>query len=176
MVKVLRIFTYMVFFILALIYFIPKSSVYYYVEKELELYNIILSQEEIVQNNFSLDINNAQVTYQKIDSAEIENIDVKIFLVYNSIDLVNVKLSSMASAFIPTKIDILNLKYSVINPLHIEVEASGEFGDVKGEIDVVDRNLSMILSPSELMLKKYKNSLKLFKKNEQGEYEYDKTF
>ncbi len=176
MVKVLRIFTYMVFFILALIYFIPKSSVYYYVEKELELHNIILSQEEIVQNNFSLDINNAQVTYQKIDSAEIENIDVKIFLVYNSIDLVNVKLSSMASTFIPTKIDRLHLKYSVINPLHIEVEASGEFGDVKGEIDVVDRNLSMILSPSELMLKKYKNSLKLFKKNEQGEYEYDKTF
>ena len=176
MVKVLKLLAYMLFFVLALVYFIPKDSVYYYAENQLKLHKIILSQEEIVENKFSLDINNAELLYSEIESAQVENINLKFFLVYNSINVENITLSEMANSFVPTQIQTLHVEYTIFNPLSVRLNAVGDFGEIDASFNILDTNATAILIPSKIMLQKYKKSLRYFKKNENGEYQYDKTF
>ncbi len=176
MVKILKFLAYVTFFLLALIYFIPKSSVYYYVEQELALKKVIVSQEKIVENSFSLDIKDATLFYDEIQSAKIQNVNTKLFLVYNSVEAQNIVLSDMVSSFIPVNIDTLTIKHTFFNPLKLELNAKGKFGEMSGEVNILDKNISIILIPSKIMLLKHKNSLAKFKKNEKGEYQYDKTF
>jgi len=176
MVKLSKLLAYIFFFILALIYFMPKESVYYYLEKELLLNKVVLSDEEIEDSGFSLQLNNSKVSYDSIESADVENINIKIFLVYNSLSVSNVKLLDVASSFVPLHIDNINIKYTIFNPLNIVAESNGEFGQANAEVNILDRNMSVVLKPSQLMLKKYRATLRNLKKNEAGEYRYEKTF
>jgi len=176
MVKLLKLLAYVIFFIAALIYFIPKESVYYYLEKELLQEKIILSGEEIIDSGYSLQLNNAKVSYDSIESANVEDINIKIFLVYNSLSVSNVKLLDIASSFVPVKIDTINIKYTIFNPLNVVAESNGEFGQANAEVNILDRTISIVLKPSKLMLKKYKATLRSLKKNKAGEYKYEKTF
>jgi len=176
MVKLSKLLAYVMFFILALIYFMPKESVYYYLEKELQKQKIILSDEEIIDNGFSLQLNNTKLSYDSIESANVENINIKIFLVYNSLSVSNVRLLDVASSFVPLHVDTINIKYTIFNPLNIVAESNGEFGQASAEVNILDRNISMVLKPSLLMLKKYRATLRNLKKNKAGEYKYEKTF
>ena len=176
MVKILKLLAYIFFFILALIYFMPKESVYYYLEKELLLNKVVLSGEEIEDSGFSLQLNNSKVSYDSIESADVENINIKIFLVYNSLSVSNVRLLDVASSFVPLHVDTINIKYTIFNPLNIVAESNGEFGQASAEVNILDRNISMVLKPSPLMLKKYSATLRNLKKNKAGEYKYEKTF
>jgi len=176
MVKLLKLLAYIIFFVLALIFFIPKASVYYAVEKKLLQEKVILSAEEIVDSGFSLQLNHSKVSYKSIQSANIESINVKMFLFYNSLSVNNIELTSMASSFVPLHIDKLDVTYTVFNPLNIIANASGEFGEAIAEVNILDRNVSILLIPSQQMLKQYKGTLRSLKKNQNGEYEYDKTF
>ena len=78
MVKILKPFLYMVFFIIALIFFIPKISTYYYVEHELKKHKVILSGEEAIDNGLSLELHHVNVSYDAIQSAKVENININI--------------------------------------------------------------------------------------------------
>ncbi len=176
MVKILKIFAYSLFFILALIYFVPKVNLYHYIETKLQSQKVIFSNEEIKDNSFSLSINNIEVSYESIQSANIQSIEIHMFLLYNSISLKNIELSSVISSFIPLHIDSVEVKYSIFNPMNLVINASGEFGEAKGKFSILDRNLTMQIEPSELMLKGYKSTLNNLSKNETGEYSYDKTF
>ena len=176
MVKLSKLLAYIFFFILALIYFMPKESVYYYLEKELQKQKVILSDEEIIDSGFSLQLNNTKLSYASIESANVENINIKMFLVYNSLSVSNVKLLDVASSFVPLQIDAISIKYTILNPLNIVAESNGEFGQANAKVNILDRNISIVLKPSQLMLKKYRATLRNLKKNKAGEYKYEKTF
>jgi len=66
MVKLLKFFAYMLFFVLALIYFLPKAALYFYAEQELQKKRLILSKEEVVDSGFSLKVKHAEVTFDSI--------------------------------------------------------------------------------------------------------------
>lgn len=176
MVKIVKIFGYIVFFVLSLIYFIPKLSVYYFVEKELKKQEIILSKEELLENIFSLELNHPEFSYKGIESAKAQSINMNFFLVYNVISAKNIEFSDIASSFIPLKVDNAQVQYTIFDPLNISLKASGEFGELDSNINVLDKNVTMKLIPSELMLESYKRTLKKLNKNENGEYTYAKTF
>ena len=176
MVKILKLLGYTLFFILALIYFMPKQSIYYFAEKKLAENKIILSHESVVDSGFSLKLSNANISYNAIESATVKNIDIKMLIFYNSLSVENIELSSMASSFVPLHIRTLNVQYTFFNPLNIVAKVSGEFGEANAKLNILDKNITILLTPSELMLNKYKNTLQNLKKNQSGEYEYVKTF
>ena len=177
MVNKLTIFlAYSLFFILALMYFTPKVSIYYLLEKELKERDVVISDEELQDRGFNLIIEHANVSFKSIESASIGETSVKIFALYNSINIKNIVLSSTAKSFIPLKIDSAQVRYSIFNPLNVKAYAVGEFGEMEAEISIVDRNLHVDLKPSKNMLKNYRSTLKNLKKTENGEFVYDKTF
>jgi hypothetical protein len=97
-------------------------------------------------------------------------------LAYNSVKLTNIKLSSLVESYLPSKIDSLNITYTIFNPLYITADGVGEFGEASAEVNLLDRNASVVLKPSKVMFTKYKKSLRMFKKSKNGEYVYAKTF
>jgi len=87
MVKVQKYFAYFIFFILALIYFMPKTNIYYFIEKELKNHEIIISNEELQESSFNLHITGGTLSVKSVESANIAQADMKIYGFYNSVEL-----------------------------------------------------------------------------------------
>jgi hypothetical protein len=101
---------------------------------------------------------------------------MKMFLIYNSISAKNIKPSNMAVSFLPLHIKSVDISYTIFNPLVIGLYANGEFGEAEGEINILDRNISMVVTPSEVIETKHQDTLANMKKNDNGSYSYDKSF
>jgi hypothetical protein len=175
MVKVGRFFAYFFFFILALVYFTPKVNAYYFLEQELKSYSVVISDEKVKDSGFSLNITDATVSVKSVDGAKVSSADVKIFVFYNSINVKDITLSSIANSFMPLQIQSLSAKYSVFNPLNVVAVCIGDFGEASANINIIDRVVNVKIKPSQSMLKEYKNTLKNLKKSESGEYIYEKN-
>lgn len=173
--KLSKIFAYSMFFILALMYFVPKLSIYYLVEQEIQKYGIVIDNEEVIDNGFSLSIQNAEINVKSINSASIKNVNIKIFGVYNNVLLQNIKLSSVAASMVPTDIEEVEITHSLFNPLHISAVANGGFGELEVDFDLLDMTLHLELLASKKMLSSYRGILRNLKKNKEGVYIYDKT-
>lgn len=176
MVKVKSFTLYLILFIFALMYFFPKISMYYFLEKELKRYDFIISDEELVDCGYTLRINGARLSVKSVEVANISQSDVKIYGVYNSVRLQDIVLSSAASAFVPLNINNADISYTIFNPLNIKAHAVGEFGSADAKINIADRAVEIKLIPSKKMLDEYKSTLANLKKSENGEYVYDKNF
>jgi len=174
--KMAKFFVYMSFFLFVLVAFSPKSSVYYFAEQELKKFGVVISDEKLDERLSSLNIQNLDISAKEIETALIQEADITLLLVYNSVNLTNIKLSSLVESYLPSKIDSLNITYTLFNPLYITADGVGEFGEVSAEVSIVDRNASVVLKPSKKMFTEYQKSLRMFKKSEDGEYVYAKTF
>jgi len=176
MVKIARFIAYTFFFIMALMYFFPKVSVYYFLEQQLKPYGIIISSEEIEDSGFGLSVTHATISAKSIESANIANIDTKVFGFYNSLNMSDISLSTAAASFVPLHVESASLKYTIFNPLNVVAHAYGEFGEADVSINILERSLHVDLIPSKMMLKDYRNTLRNLKKSDNGEFVYDKNF
>ena len=176
MVKVFKLFGLMIFFILSLIFFMPKVNLYYKLEQVLQQQNIIISNEKLNDNGFNLEIKDATVFFDSLESAKIEHLDISTLILYQSLNIQNIKLSGIASSFIPISIENISIKHMIINPLNITISANGEFGTLNGSLHIIDKNLHITLKLSKQMLKRYKKTLKYLEKNKNGDYNYDTIF
>ncbi len=172
----LKYISYTLFFILALIYFTPKIAVYYLLENKLSPYGIVISDEKLQENGLYLDIKDAVVFTKEIETAKIQEMKIKIFGFYNSINLTNIKLSSALSSLTPTNISNLYISYSIFNPLNIKAQANGEFGKVEAKFNLTNLHLHLDLEASSIMKKDFKSTLRDLKRLDTGVYSYDKTF
>ncbi len=174
--KLSKILAYMLFFIFMLMVFIPKTSLYYLVEEKMKNFDIVISGEKLIEHIFWLEIQDLELSTKAIESASIKEVNIKIFFFYNTLHFSNIQLSSLVEVYLPSKVEELEVRYTIFNPLSIQIEGSGEFGEVDASFDILDRNLSVRLHPSNMMLKRYKKSMKMFKKSQEGAYVYAKSF
>lgn len=167
----LNIFVFMLF----MFYLLPKENLYYLLEQNLKKESVVLSNEKFYDRGLQLEVSDATLFYKGIESADIGKIRFDFFLLYNVVVLKEIKLSTIAEAFMPINVKRIELKYTIFNPFRISGKAIGEFGEADIFLHLLEKKIKVILSPSEIMLKKYKNSLKQFKKSEDGEYIYEQN-
>lgn len=175
MVKIGRFLAYSLFFILTLMYLMPKDSIYYFFEEQIKPYSIMINNETVTQSGLALNLTDAVIYIKSINSAHIESIEVNLFALYNTVDIKNIKLSSAAAAFIPLNIQEVHIQHSILNPLAITLEGEGDIGAFHASFNLLERVLYLNLKPSEKMLKEYQSTLKNLKKSDNGEYIYEKT-
>lgn len=175
MKKIAKFFAYTLFFIFALIAFIPKASVYYLAEENLKKFDVVISKESLVESLFSLDVENLDISAKGVESAYIKSVRFTFLGLYNGVTFKQIKLSSIVEAYLPSKIKLVNIEYSLLHPLSVEIGSLGEFGSLNARFDLVELKLNATLKPSKLMLKKYRSSLRFFKKSQEGEYVYAKA-
>lgn len=163
------------FFILSVIYLLPKINMYYALEEEILKYKVLNSKEALDDTGLSLEISNIEMSYDSIEVASIEDTKISIFGVYNIITSKNIQLTGLAASFVPINVYEVQIKYSIFNPLYLSATAHGDFGEAKAQVHLLENVLSIEVSPSQLMLEKNRVSLENFTKNDEGVYIYEKT-
>lgn len=174
--KMVKFFGYLAFFILALMYFTPKESIYYLAEDELKKLGVVVSGESIKDKGLTLQIKNASVSVQSIESAKIETFDITLLFLFNSVHVENITLSSMAANFLPVHIQDVSISYNIFDPLQINAKAVGEFGEAKAKVSLLDRKATLNLEASKKMQRSYRQTLNMLKRNKQGGYVYEQSF
>jgi hypothetical protein len=176
MKRVALFILYALLFFGALLFFTPKENLYYFAEEQLKPLGIIIAYEEFIDHGFSLEIRHAQLFIQKIKSAEIGSATFTVFGLDNTVVVSNVLLDKTIEQLFPPLIQRIDLHQSVISPLRIHAEATGDFGRAEASVDLLKRSVNVLLKPSRLMLTHYKNTLGNLQKTEEGDYRYEYKF
>jgi len=153
----------------------PKTSLYYFIEEQLKAYSIVMDKETIEDDVLGFNISNGVLYVDSILGADIEDIEMDLFGLYNTVEIENIRLSSVTASFIPSHIRHVKISYSLFNPVNIVMDAEGEFGDLSATFNVREALFHLNLRPSQAMLKGYKNTLKNLEKSEDGGYVYAKN-
>lgn len=159
---VIKIFIYSILTLFLFLYFMPKKEIYYALEKELEKSEIVLNEESIEENIFSLNLKNIVVYAKGIKVANIENIDVSTTLFSSKITIKNASLDETLP--INESIKIANIKHSIFSLTSLNIEANGSFGKANGILE--NRVLRVDFNDS----KKVVNLKKQLKKDDKGWY------
>ena len=113
-------------------YFSPKANIYFALEHELKKRDVIISNESVIDNGFSLELQNAELFFKSVKSADVETLNVKIFGIYNSLSMSGIKLSPTASSFVPLNVESVVISYTIFNPLNVSIYQVGEAGEAEG--------------------------------------------
>ena len=174
--KFVKILFFAIFFFGSLLYFLPKKNLYYYGEQELKRYHGVIGNEYVTQHPFSLQIEHGDIFVEGIRVAKVMDTSIGVYLLYNSLQAKQIRLSGMAKNFIPTKIDSLEITYTLWDPLRVKLASTGEFGTSWGYFDIRKQKLVLELNASKKMQTQYFKILSKMKKRKDGGYRYEQSF
>lgn len=172
---ILKSIIYILFFVFVLLIFLPKEQFYYLLENKISSMNLIVSNEIVNEKSFGLKIKDANLYYDGINFSLIDNVNITTLILYNNINIENIRVAKSFNKFLPSKIDSLNLNYSLINLNKVSILSKGDFGEFEGDILIFERKIVGELKPSNIMMTKYRNLLNRFKKVD-GKYIYEFKF
>jgi len=173
MVKFSKFLLYVLFFLVALYYFFPKTNVYYLVEQKLSKQHLVISNEKIADRGFTFELSSADIFYNAIKVAKVDKISLITLGVYNQIDFKNIKLEALIDTMVPSKIEEVELYYTAFSLWEIKGDAKGDFGKAVIVYNMKTDKVSIELFPSKLMLTKFARTLQMMKKTEEGTYRYE---
>jgi len=154
----------------------PKESVYYFAEKELQKEGVVIAHEVVKDTGLSLKLSHLDIYVQSIESASVKELDISLFGLYNEATAKEIELSSALSSMLPTKIKKVTVRYTVLHPLEVKLNAAGAFGVLHATANLKERKVRAVLEPATIMKRNYRQALRNFKKQANGEYEYVQSF
>jgi len=152
--------------------FAPKQELYYLFEKSLKKQNIIISDETIVNEWFGLKVLNADVYANGIKVAKIDELNFNFFFIYSNLDINGIHIDESLHNMAPKVINSLNATYSIINPIEIKLDGEGSFGELNGNIALLQRKVE-ILFP---IVKELKTVKKFLKKDKTKGWYYETNY
>ena len=151
--------------------FAPKRELYYLLEAYLLRQDIIIDNEEIESGLFTLKLRHPELYIKGIKVANIKEVSLLTLLFYSTISAREIKTDASFQNWVPEKIDVVSLRYQVLNPMNITLKARGSFGMLDGYLSIKNRVLHLDLTEEKSI-----GSLKsLLKKGEKGWY-YETSF
>ena len=172
--KLFKYLFYLFAFIYLLLFFLPKSELYYKSEELLSKKEIYINDEIVKEKPFGLNIKGAKVIYESLLVGGIKEIDADIFLFYNSLELKGVNLRVGALKFIPKNAKEIKITYSIKDVKRVYFSAISDIGEIKGSFNLFKQKISVFLKRKKGA--RYNEILRYFKKDKKGEYRYEKTF
>jgi hypothetical protein len=130
-----------ILFFILLVGGLPKKNIYYFIEHKLIDKNIQLVNEKIDDKLFSFSLSSMDILYNQINVAKVENILISPYLFSNTIEIKKIHINEILKNTMPSKIENIKIVYSLLNPLNVELSASGDFGIIEGTIGIFTRLL-----------------------------------
>ncbi len=137
------------FFIIGLILFMPKSNLLYTLEKYLQQEHIQISSKETKDRWIDLLLKEVHIGYDGIDSLKVDQISIKPWIFYNSIDMGNLKPSASVADIVRTSAKEIHITHSILHYNVANIVGEGRFGTLEGEINLTDRKIHLLLHPSK---------------------------
>lgn len=169
-----------VLFLLVLIamvvFFLPKTQLYYKVESILSDKNVIISEETPKDRGLIFSLEGGRLYYDDLEVAQLNEITLFPLVFFNRLSVAPFAFSKEMQSFMPGMVTGMYVQYSIIDPLHIIYRAEGDFGILAGSVAFLDRNISMSLTPSDKLLQSRPPWLRRLKKDEGGVYRYESAY
>ena len=168
--KIIRAIIYTLVFIIILIFLLPKELFYNLFEKELQRYNIVISNETR-KEKLDFVISDAYIYYEGIQSLHIDRLVFKSLIFYTKVNIENIYFEDRLKNFIPEGIEKISFTYNILTLNRVYIEANGKFGEIKGELKLFDKMINIELYPSNSI--KESDLIKYFRyENDRYKYEY----
>ena len=174
--KTRKIIGYGLLALITILYFIPKTNLYYQLEHTLQPHGVIIHNEHVDDKWFWLEVTNAQLYVQKIESLYVKKTRIILFGAYNRVDFESILLASTLGQFVPKKIEAATLRYALYNPFNVNGTILGEFGHAEIKVNLYDGVLTAKIEASELMKSKFSATLGNFTRDKKGVYHYEYRF
>lgn len=172
--KILKIAVYTLTALFLFVAIAPKKNLYFLAEEELLKHKIVLSGETIHNGMLYFEVRDANIYYEDIYAGRLERLKIYPLIFWNRISLENLKIDKALSRFVPPNTELLLARYSLLNPIGIELQGEGSFGSFFGEVNLIDRNISIELNASKEM-QSYRDITKKMKKID-GKLRYEQSF
>jgi len=169
---IFKLFTYLFVFILALLVFFPKQSVYNLIEQELAKNKVIISGEKRDEKLFALDIKDSDIYYEGINVANVNKTSFESYLVYTKLEIKDIRLLDSFKSMVPSPISNIKVEYSILDIKNAKIKANGLFGKLNGNIDILNRVITLELEASSKMKSSYSKILRQMRLKE-GKYLYE---
>ena len=174
--KVVVKLLYGVLFFMALLYFLPKEHLYYLVQQKLQEQKITLTQKQLRETPFGVELQEVSVSYEGVPVATAKDVSVTLFVFYDAMKAEGIELSSLASSYLPPKLSFVKANYSLVHPLTIDAVAQGAFGSLQAAFNFKEKKLQATVKPSHVLKANYGRSLRYLQRKKDGEYSYAKNF
>jgi len=129
--------------IFSLIIFTPKRELYYALEEQLLDNDIIISNEKIESGLFTMRITSLKLYMKGIKIADIDRVDIFYLLFYNTISISGIEGDSSLYKIMPTKINSIDAKYSISDPMKVSIDVNGTFGYAEGVVSLSDNKMRL---------------------------------
>ncbi|WP_345985136.1 hypothetical protein WCX49_10995 [Sulfurimonas sp. HSL-1656] len=163
-------------FVLFLLVFLPKTALYHEAELQMKPFGLAVAAETPVDRGVDFVLKGGDLYFEDLHVARLERITVTPWLFYNSVRVAPFTLSSDMESFAPRSVDGMRVTYSVLDPLHVTLEGSGAFGSVTGQVALLERKITLELTPSAALRAKRPFWLKQLRSIEGGAYRYETTY
>lgn len=141
-------FFYTLYILLVIIVMIPKEKLYFTFESILSQYHLFISNEEFTNALVYFDADNGVVLLDNQEFASVEHIRIAPWILINRLTLSNISFSPLYRNFFPGKIETITFTYSLLHPLHVEIEGEGDFGHCEGSVDLIDQKVRVVFDPT----------------------------
>jgi hypothetical protein len=176
MKKLFSIIIYSILFLFLVVIFLPKQEIYNFALTKLADKEIIV-QDELFQDKYlNTQIDNTNIYIKGIKSAVVSKITFETFIFYNKLGINDIKISENFKNFVPTQINLVEVKYSVLNPLFVDIKLDGDEFKGNGYIDLVNKKINLTIYPSNKFIRSYSMILKNMKMINSKEYSYEYSF
>lgn len=175
MKRLMKFLAYLVIMFALLLLFLPKVNLYYAAESLLKEKNVYISDENIYDSGFSLELTNAKFFFDKLELMKVEKIKVSPWVFYNTVKLDSIEVNEGFSDFLPQDISSVKAEHFFYNPTHILLSGESTDSFFSGDVDILKRVVAIHLKLSEKNEKRYKAFLKKLTK-EEGGYYYEYKF
>lgn len=128
---------YVCLFLVSINLFLPKLNIYYFIENQLNKYEIVLSNEKINEKKFSIDIENVDVYLKNEKMATIETIHNEFLIYKNKINLEGLKIFNKNK----NNLTNISIEHSVSTPLLIKIYSTNVSRKNIGRIDLFSRKV-----------------------------------
>jgi len=174
--RVRNIIGYAILILVTVLYFIPKTNLYYKLEHTLQPHEIVIHNEHVDDKWFWLEITDAQFYVQKLESLHIQKAQIMLFGVYNQVDIEGITLAPTLGHFVPKEIQTVKLSYALYNPLNVNATLVGNFGTAEIVLDLYEGLATTDIKASKLMKSRFSATLENFTRDKKGVYHYEYRF
>jgi len=151
--------------------FMPKTELYYLLEKELVKNDIRLNEKSIDEGIFSLSLKGVTLFAKGIHIANIEEIKIMTLLGYTHLSVEGVTFDALLKGQAPKKIKNIDISHSVLSLTNIDIEGNGTMGELEGVVRLSDRKVRINFKEGTNL-----NSLRTFLKKDKKGWYYEKAF
>lgn len=165
--KTMKYLFYTCIFVISIAVFIPKLNLYYFIENQLSKESIVLNNEKISQNLFTVNINEIDVYLYDKKYVKIEYLKSEIFGFKNSFQIEEFYFFNKNKKII----DRLIINHNIFIPTTLEIQLEKSSNKIRGKIDLLSRK---ILFSEQPFLKSFENTFREFKFSKiNGAYFYE---